>query len=605
MEKDKSETVSVFSDIGTESGKYSFEHTEELLKKAAAGVTEKGSTNFATELKNKIDGTDLPSYRSVFGSTKDEQKQAEHKFGRLIVDGISTIFANGGEVLTAIIKTNFPIHSYLKVVQEENHDFEAEINELMSADFDDMVLEPNEKIINLKADIALKDKTAELYDRYNQLYTQNWSVTGSTNKKKSKNAKAKASIKEDIKDDEDEESNQEREALVFESSTEFQQYVKEVKMFKAKNDDAAQREFVSKYDSYELYVANRSIRKRQIDVKKSHLAKESIVQCVYNGYHMAVVRVANKIKNAVKDCSAVVDKLRGRVVIECTKESMSDPYSALNTTGMYQILLNTYAKPSLGMFNSQLLDITTYEESLAVCNSDPMKVVTSIESHFKIWNQLDLFAYMTRDKFFLVMMLRFMHAKSDLRRQATAHVVEAINKKESGGVGEKDSDAIEKENRDMPMYTELINWLSKEYTTTQDLTANISREKVKDPSKTESKNTSIMYGKRQAGGESAAAASENDEHKYVSGVYDREVLRNEMLHVKNVSTGRVHLYTATANVCVKCSDVDRTKKHSFPACFIGLCHKCKLAGHASRDCHQNVKGNSAAHAAVDGIDEAS
>jgi hypothetical protein len=324
---------------------------------------------------------------------------------------------------------------------------------------------------------------------------------------------------------------------------------------------------------------------------------------------LALCCIVKQIKAAVKDHPMIIEKLKGRVRLPATGESLLDPYTSENLSGIYQIMYLEFNKASMVVFAKMLLEVITHEVSLEVCDANPTKAVLDIEQTMKSWNQLGLWKFMDQDRFFVVCFLRSLHPRSDMRRNCVREVTEFIRKIEQQTNGEEVSIEM---SSDLPILTYVCDWVRGVYV------PSLGFDHQKGDNNGNARSTGTGSGEavikkpfnrnpKQRSDKSEQAASANTESdnkknlKPAAAKYNREVHRKEMVGITCTANGREHLYTATKVGCAKCNNSNKAEdKHQPPRCYWGQCRKCNLFGHKHGDCRQEVvtsKSNNTANSA--------
>ncbi len=650
------EDSSVCSDVLA--GKdFTVEQLTVLFHEKADGMTKESAAKFSDHLKTLIDGTDFsPVFKVIAGQKPDKLDQLAH--GRFVAEGVGKVLRKCGAVAVYCVKLNFQIEVMHAELAKANSVVELELDQLL---LDDVVEpEPSLKIFEMKSLIFCSELKVELRAKYTQLFaeriadgassqTQNHGrkssggaggekVSGGVNsvsvssvsfvsvpKRGSRRAAAKEVVTpsgEESLEEEEEEEDIESSPVnvvrvvpeVWEDSIEFRRFTAELQDRKEVFDAAWYVVYCDEHEKHVKAVQAAELKKRKVAAKKGTLSKESQMQCVLYGLQSAFSRIVAKIKLAVKGYDAIIQCLEGRCTLECTKDVIVDPYNTDNLAGMYQLLCSAYNEPSLDLFNNMLMGLFTHEESVSVCKESPLHPVVSMERLLRSWNQLDLWRFMTKDRLFVVALLRSLPLNSEIRKLAVAHVTEYVNAqqqllKQCGGNEDEYNRVcagMTNGKNDMPMFTDLTDWwrdvyvksieLSQSGNNTGGNTGGNPGNTKGNPQKgaTEGGNVGGVYGGgkpyvRHPRGGITETAAQADVLKFVDYKvpFKREVLRSEALHCVNKATGQQHLYTATNEVCIMCVSKDREKKHTNPGCFPFACKKCNMFGHIGADCNQH------------------
>ena len=555
----------MFSDSGqTIEKEFTLESTKEILKSMVANYSTDLAGKYATILKDKIDGVDL----SV-GKNNELSRIPDTTYGRQLYEGMTSMVKKGGEALIAVVKTNFPLDDFLEELNVKTGENDTRAIPLKNCIAIDLC-EPQKSIFDTQAEVYYADKEKELKLFYEEKWhtaVTEWNATGVFNTRSSK-------LKEP--------------AAEFSLSAEYEQMLTDLVVYKKDIVLSMSREFLTEAKEYSVLLKRKNEAKMKLATMKADHEKDLILHQLAHGLQLALVRVSNKTKSAVRDFPNIIEKLKGRVRLP-TGETLTDPYGSENVSGMYYLLYQEFNKTSLVIFNNMLIEIMSHELKNDVCVSKPTQGVIDIISTLKAWNQMELWSYMNKDHFFVVCLLRSYAPESDVRKEAFKEVTNYMRKREVEE-NTKNFDNNMGQFEEMPIFSHITEWIQNVYVQTQIFSPHKKTETPKNP----------YYGKNfvkkapaQHGTDSAAAVEEPVkgnkpfvELKRATGPYTSEVKRSANLACVDPKNGTQHSYTATKEVCALCSGTG--KKHNRPFCFLGKCSLCSLFGHRRADCLQKL-----------------
>ena len=521
---------------------------------------------YASVLKDKIDGVDL----SV-GKNNELSRIPDTTYGRQLYEGMTSMIKKGGEALIAVVKTNYPLDDFL-----EELNVKAGENNIRAIPFQNCIsidlCEPQKSIFDTQAEVSYADREKDLSDFYEKKWkatVSEWIASGSQGTRSNK-------VKEP--------------AESFEFSLEHAQMTQDLVLFKKEINLDMSRQYLIEAKEYSSLLKKKNEAKMRLASMKTDHDKDLILHQLAHGLQLALVRISNKTKFAVRDFPNIIEKLKGRVRLP-TGETITDPYGSENVSGMYYLLYQEFNKTSLVIFNNMLIEIMSHELKNEVCISKPTQGVIDIISTLKAWNQMELWSYMNKDHFFVVCLLRSYAPESDVRKEAFKEVTHYMRKREAED-NSKNFDNGSSQFEEMPIFSYITEWIQNVYVQTQ----------IFSPHKKNETPKTSYYGKSfgkkavavQQGTDSAAAVEESSskgaksfvELKRATGPYSGEIKRGAHLACVDPKSGMHHSYTATKEVCLLCSDKNPGKKHNKPHCFLGKCTKCSLYGHRRADCLQ-------------------
>jgi len=341
------------------------------------------------------------------------------------------------------------------------------------------------------------------------------------------------------------------------------------------------REYVSLLRDYQYqkssYFEMTAKCKALMDQLKDHTVSEIFI----NGLQSIMVNIATSVCNAVRKYPGIKSKLEGQVIL-ASGERMVDPLGKMSLSGIYSILYRDYSKASLDAFCTMLLQLMSEDQGYENSTHNPEIGVQKILQHLRAWEQLDLYAYMSKDKLFTVALLKSYHQKSEVRIRGVSIVIEFVRKLELGD----STGIVSGDHSDMPIFLHLVDWIERVH--------GASKKFGKGEASASMKNANV-WNQRDAGGSEHAAAAEVtfDTGQDAQGPYVNAVGRDPLVQVtltEGAAAGRRVPYTATPLQCSICyvhgTQEKKKSGNHWPYCYLGQCHRCHMFGHRNSQCLQ-------------------
>ena len=572
---------------------YSEEDAMRLIKEMCIGYSSEQATKAVDQLINKIKNHKLEVDSNV----------PESIFGRSVHEYITHSIKLGGESVIACTKSNVPLERVLSTLRTSRTFLDAELNELQKKVI--VPVEPNETFLKSKYRVEKADRILLLEEGYKERYFSRVKndtadededavpvIRSSRTKKSLKKEKQRKEVRDDDDDDylNDQDSNWLR-------SPEYKRYQTSVLDLTSKIELEFDREYVNALKDYQLHQAAyvKSITEiKDVDTQLRHL---NVCEVFINGLQSVMVNIATSVCNAVRRYPTIKTKLECQVTL-AKGEHIVDPLGKNSLPGIYAILYRDYSKASLDVFCTMLLQLMSEDHGYEISVNHPEVGVQKVLQELRQWEQLDLYAYMSKDKLFTVALLKSYHPKSEVRIRGVTVVIEFVRRLERGEVAEVASG----DHSDMPIFLHLIDWIervhgvSKKFGKGESTTLSTKSNSVSNDKKQQQAHTNwSQKNMHKTGLEQAAAASVSVVDQDAQGPYNAAVNRDARLMVtltEGGGAGKRVPYTATQSQCDLCYVAgSREKKNSGnhkPYCFGGQCHKCHLYGHRNSHCLQQL-----------------
>lgn len=493
-----------------------FAEVEDLLKSVGAGMSKEMVRVSATQFVDLVKGVEL----------KDSPTLPEEQYGRKLFKNIKMMFQHDwGNVLSAVVKVNYPLSRFIDKRSVEIAGFTSKIREV------DMIqpTEPKQKFFLASANV---EKAA---------YTKAKAV-----ERQSFRATREVSVSEELADE---------------------AALREI-------DDKYEEEYVVMYRKF--MTENEAYKSQQVAKKNlnAELERTVVLSTVVEGLRAAANCITSKLKVAAGLHERVKQKLCSRVVLEDTGEMIDNPYDNNNLSGMMQTLKVLYFTATLVHFNADLqrtLGASISKEDVA---KNPMKGVTLVERNIATWTTMNYWEYMTPDIFWTNMLLRVMPA-SEFQTKCVEHVVSYITEKESGDLTDEKSIKSVRHLTSMPIYNDLRDYIQR-----QEESGRHKPTVVHNPTSTGPNSNSQYAAAGRARGNVEQA------HVAVAELFTTTVGREKDIKCKDVTNGKEFPYTATVEVCAPCL-AKSDQCHKPYKCYTGSCNKCNLYGHKGYQCKQD------------------
>ena len=369
------------------------------------------------------------------------------------------------------------------------------------------------------------------------------------------------------------------------------------------------REYVTELRDYQLQQSTFRNLTAKVKELQEQVRYHTVSEIFINGLQTVMVTIATAVCNAVRKYPGIRAKLEGQVTLS-NGERMVDPLGQMSLPGIYSILYRDYSKASLDIFCTMLLQLMSEDQGYEASINNPELGVQKILQQLRAWEQLDLYACMSKDKLFTVALLKSYHPKSDVRTRGVTVVIEYVRRLEIGEV----CATVCGDHSDMPIFLHLTDWIdrvlgvSKKFGKGEAQNSYSNSTGANDKKTTKpNQNWNVRKTPGTAGYEQAAAAQvtpatsdlgtgPDAKGPYVTGVGREASLQITM--TEGAGAGRRVPYTATQAPCLQCYDVSTREKKKTgnhkPYCYNGQCSKCHLYGHRYSQCCQQLPKEQAA-----------
>jgi len=241
-----------------------------------------------------------------------------------------------------------------------------------------------------------------------------------------------------------------------------------------------------------------------------------------------------------------------------------------------------------------LLQLMSEDQGYENSTHNPEIGVQKILQQLRAWEQLDLYAYMSKDKLFTVALLKSYHPKTEVRIRGVSIVIEFVRKLELGdttGIASGD-------HSDMPIFLHLVDWIERVHGASKkfgkgETSANLKTSTGGNEKK--APGTTTSWSQKKTGGyeQAAAATVTSEKGQDATGPYVTTVGRDPLVQVtltEGAGAGRRVPYTATQLQCPACyvtgsQEKKKTGNH-VPYCYFGQCRRCHMFGHRNSQCLQ-------------------
>jgi hypothetical protein len=322
--------------------------------------------------------------------------------------------------------------------------------------------------------------------------------------------------------------------------------------------------------------------------------KAVIIKHIIEGLRTGMNALSNKIKQGVSNYPIIRQKLSCVVTLEKSGIMITNSLENSNVSGMVEILKQTYNKASLVTFNNDFSEALKSKISLYDTNNNPGKAVQAVDLIVDMWRTMGYWEYLTKDIFFVNILLGTLEGGSELRQKCVFEVNDFLNKRESGDIRDDMTQVSEGGFGSMPCYRFLSEYIKQQQESGRYRSHNAGEVTKKSDNGTHSSNSNnynknnnydCKYPSKTKIGntEQAAVASVISKAKTV---YNGEVLYEDNVKVTDMSTGFEYKYTATKAECPLCAGKDAGSSH-MPRCYKGQCRKCGHYGHKHSSCLQD------------------
>lgn len=502
-----------------------FSIIEEMLEKLAVGMNKDVAKTFGVQLMSNINLVDL-----TLNTTE------ETKFGRNMYTNIKTMLQFGRqECLKKLVVTNYPIERFLRKREVALFNLEEEVKQI-KRQLPSNLKQPDKDIYEFPMLKIICEETERLELRYR---------------------------------DEQEMSKKSKDIHSCFNNFSYEK-------------DKMEKRYIAEWKCE--YLRDLAIYNKQLEsiedckIKQAQLTLEQdrtvILALIVEGFRSSMNAMVSKIKSAVNGCQNgnIKARLSCMVVLDSTAEMIANPFESNNLAGMVQILKTAYSKASLVTFNKDFSEALRCKISEYETNNNPVKAVESVDKIIGQWEAMDYWKYMTKDIFFVNILLKSLQADTEMKRLCVREVNQYLTKREAGEITDDTSsvggDAM---HGGMPVYRYLCNFLRLESDGTKYMSHSTS---TGDKRK-------VFNNKRSEGGGEVAASAEDNLSLLKVLVSPEQDMKCTCIH-----TGNLFSYTATRVVCPKCS-TNASDRHRMK-CYVGVCKKCGLYGHKAVNCRQDA-----------------
>lgn len=517
----------------------------------------------------------------ILNSFKTAKKDADEKmFGLKVCQSVKRMIHFGGKEMSLMIDINLDFNKFrLEHHSASSVDF-ANRDELESIIAKEVLGAPQAAEFDLRFDVALYERQLGWDAEWESiLLSQHSKEKDKSQKGKSLGTPAKADV---LPTDNSEEK-----------AKAWSEIVKKMKYLSQKAFLAEKDQFIS--DREKIGNAKRELaRLNQVS------AKEVVFNSRVSGYEVAYAAILNKIKAAVGDSPDFVRMLSTRVKLHLSREEILDPWAASNLSGIVQVLMDTYNKPSFVTFQSTLSSTMNFRCSDPSVITEPTKVVSEVSGIMNIWANMGFWAYMTRDIFFSVVLVNAM-PESATKEKVMLKLNEHMQKLDNGE--EQEGGIINSDAGDMPIFdtiTQFLEVIQKSNTgkaqvalkqqaaaaqaaaqaSAQARTQQVKFRAQQDAMMVQQQEDEAMAAQQSNGPARSAAVPQTQ--KRGGEWYKRPMTRQDNVTFE-LQGGKKIVYTATAAKCAQCAG---NEPHQ-PTCYPNQCYRCGLYGHTKHLCRQD------------------
>lgn len=385
------------------------------------------------------------------------------------------------------------------------------------------------------------------------------------------------------------------------------------------------RTFLAEKHQFVADLAKLGNAKRELAKINANSAKEVVFNSRVSGFETARSAILNKIKGALGDSPEFFRLLSTRVKLHLTREEIIDPWAASNLSGIVQVLMDTYNKPSFVTFQSTLSSTMSFRCTDPSVNSEPTKVVSEVSGIMNVWANMGFWAYMTRDIFFSVVLVNAMPespTKEKLMLKLNEHMQMLDSAEEpygsSGIINNTDSG-------DLPIFDTITKFLEVIQKSNSGKALKQVAAAPAAPTGQAAQAFALSKNQPVRFRQTAMVAEEGEENEAMAAQqsngparstqapppvhqhqpqkrnyegYKREVARSENI-IMELQGGKKIVYTATVAKCAQCAAGNDAHQ---PSCYLSSCYRCGLFGHTKHLCRQHVStfvGKESGHRAQD------
>lgn len=522
--------MTVSGSINGHDVEFSSEETLVLIKNMASGLTAEHAVRSGSLMVTKIDGTDFTPVKGI--------KLTDAANGRRILDCINCAMEKCNLSVVAAVKSGTNLESIAAEKQRDNGQLDEQIQE--------------------KAVIEVYTYVKPEKELYESEAKEQFRIFKETLEKE-----------EELKPEDERMSENDLRITISEKKEFFK--------------NITNSEYYKELKTYTIKVKEQNEAKAVLSQLRKQQQRNNVLDAVIQSIIAAKTLIAKKVKGAVKDFPLLIEKLNERVPVH-DGQVIKDSYNNDNLTGMYVILKRTYGEASLISVNSWLLNSLDLSVPFEVLKDKPEQGLNVILECLKEEEQIKLWEFMTKDIFFVSLLLRVYQSNHNLYSSIAHEAMRYIRQMELGQQPLDDSSA---DHKSMPIFSHLSSHIKDVVVKTKEFAKKGERQSGK------ASNNGGKYEKPQKGLELAASANEkpNDNQNIklrlnANMSFNREVLRSEMIGYTHAN-GNQFLYTATKEACKQC--VTKKTQHSDPRCYTRSCKKCNLYGHTEPYCKQVIQ----------------
>ena len=547
------------------SGIYTSEEVEGILNNMGLGYNADQASKKAKSLTENVKSVEFQDPRRL---TTGNERLNDSQVGRIFFETLGSTIIQGGEPLVAVVKTNFPVSLFLDEVKSKMQDLEESILICESALVE--VEEPNQRIMDMRHELDISEKEELLLLKCKGKFM---SRTGGLSRGVTTRSQATAKVGSD-----DGIADVEVEVIeIWEDSNEKRSFEIELADYQRVASRTYKQKFLALHDAYVASRAEKAAALKEASVFRAEMQRQQVIEILVTEMQKQLNLIVQKLKHFLGSYPFIRDKLCQNVVVN--GESIVQPFTNENLSGIYYLMYHEYNKITLGAFCDYLMSLLAETSSVEESNRSPQLPQQRMDKHLKVWLDLGLAEFMTTDHLFTVMLLRAYHPESKIRKDGVQRVLEHAYRLENDASLRE----VVGEYSNMPLYSELVRWIND---------IHLKSIQFSSPS-VQNTNAPIRTLKSQPAYEKprdleqAAAATVSRPYEtgktsktLASGVYENEITRDQKLFCSNG-----FLYVATIAPCSNCAHA--------PRCFQRQCPKCKFWGHREQECHQRPRSDQA------------
>ena len=535
---------------------YSTEECYIILSSMGLGYSPDQASRKATSLTENVKSVDLSDPRKMFTGT---DKLSDTQVGRNIFEAVRIMIAQGNEPLVSVVKTNYPLDSYLSNIQSTMYEIEESIATLEQNYVEPV--EPREDRLKLRLEVDLENKEEELRNNALQDYKVRTGEEESRQRPRTRAIQSELDIAES-----------------WEGSPEFLFFEACFANFSKVANRKYKEELLVLYSNYDLQVNAKVTAMKTLKKQREDMRRQQVLEIFVSELQKQCNIVIQKVKTALINFPFIREKLSFNVIVN--GDSVIQPLLTENLSGIYALLHNEYNKITMGAFCDYLMVLMSESSTKDESTRNPQVQLKRIDKHLKTWLDMDLEKFMTPDHLFTICLLKSYHPETVIRTDGVRHMLEYSRRLD----GDKVLKSLVGEYANMPLYTELVRWIndvhvkSMQFSNTTRSTSTINNNNT--ITSTEKKQPSMEQAASATGAPSSISSKQTTPKPppnctYATGPYDTDVLSSRNLYAKSGFR-----YQALKNKCTSCP-------HR-PKCYNYKCTTCGYWGHKEDDCCQLV-----------------